>query len=77
MEWLSSKTQETWEFPGGPVVRTWNFHCWGPGSIPGPGTKILQTTGCRWRGGEPQETTSVGKGVEERVPLCTVGVNVN
>ena len=30
----------TWEFPGGPVVRTRLFHCWGPGSIPGQGTKM-------------------------------------
>ena len=32
------------EFPGGPVVRTPHFHCRGPGSIPGQGTKILQAT---------------------------------
>ena len=31
-----------WEFPGDPVVRTWRFHCRGPGSIPGGGTKIPQ-----------------------------------
>ena len=30
------------EFPGGPVVRTWCFHCQGLGSIPGWGTKIPQ-----------------------------------
>ena len=36
----------TWEFPGNPVVRTWRSHCWGPGSIPGRGTKIPQTV--RW-----------------------------
>ena len=30
----------TGEFPGGPVVRTWRFHCPGPSSIPGQGTKI-------------------------------------
>ena len=30
------------EFPGGPVVKTLCFHCWGLGSIPGGGTKILQ-----------------------------------
>ena len=28
------------EFPGGPVVRTWHFHCCGPGSMLGQGTKI-------------------------------------
>ena len=28
------------KFPGGPVVGTLCFHCWGPGSIPGQGTKI-------------------------------------
>ena len=31
------------EFPGSSVVRTQRFHCWGPGPIPGQGTKILQT----------------------------------
>ena len=30
------------EVPGGPVVRTGHFHCLGPGSILGPGTKIPQ-----------------------------------
>ena len=30
------------EFSGGSVVRTWCFHCRGPGSIPGQGTKIPQ-----------------------------------
>ena len=33
--------------PGGPVVRTWHFHCSGTGSIPGWGTKIPQVA---WRG---------------------------
>ena len=28
-----------WEFLGGSVVRTQHFHCCGPGSIPGRGTK--------------------------------------
>ena len=32
------------EFPGGPVVRTRRSHCWGPGSISGPGTKTLQAS---------------------------------
>ena len=27
-----------WEFPGGPVVKTQHFHCWGQGLIPGWGT---------------------------------------
>ena len=31
----------SWEFPGGPVDRTWRFHCCGLDSIPGWGTKIL------------------------------------
>ena len=30
-------------FPGGPVVKTLHFHCRGLGSIPGLGTKILQS----------------------------------
>ena len=29
------------------MVRIQHFHCWGPGSIPGPGTEILQA---EWRG---------------------------
>ena len=29
------------EFPGGPVVRTWHFHCPGSGSTPGWGTEIM------------------------------------
>ena len=37
------------EFPGGPVVRTLHFHCWGPRSIPGRGTKILQVAWCGQR----------------------------
>ena len=32
------------EFPDGPVVRTWQFHCWGPGSILGQGIRIMQAT---------------------------------
>ena len=32
----------TGEFPGRPVVRTWCFHCRGPGSTPDGGTKIPQ-----------------------------------
>ena len=31
-----------WEFLGSPVVKTWCLHCWGPGSVPGQGTKIPQ-----------------------------------
>ena len=31
--------QNWWEFPGGPVVRTWRYRCWGPGSIPGQGLR--------------------------------------
>ena len=34
------------EFPGGPVVRTWCFHCQDPGLIPGQGTKIQQASWC-------------------------------
>lgn len=32
------------EFPSGPAVRTGHFHYWGPGSIPGWVTKILQAS---------------------------------
>ena len=34
------------EFLGGPVVRTPRFHCRGPGSIHGGGTKTMQATRC-------------------------------
>ena len=34
------------EFPGGPVVRIWCFHCRGPGSIPDRGTEIPQAAWC-------------------------------
>ena len=40
------KTPLSWEFLGAPVVRTWRFHCRGPGSIPGWGAKILHTLQC-------------------------------
>ena len=33
-------------FPGRLVVRTWRFYFWGPGSIPGQRTKILQSMRC-------------------------------
>ena len=32
----------SWKFPDGLVIRTRHFHCQGPGSVPGQGTKILQ-----------------------------------
>ena len=40
---------QLWEFPGGPVVRTWNFHCraWVQFLIGELRTKILQDT---WQG---------------------------
>ena len=34
------------EFPHGPVVRTWDIHCPGLGSILGLGIKIPQATWC-------------------------------
>ena len=39
----SSKNNEFGEFSGSPVVRTWYFHCCGPGSVPGRRTKIPQS----------------------------------
>ena len=33
---------DTWEFPGGLLVRILGFHYRGWGSIPGQGTEILQ-----------------------------------
>ena len=40
---------------GNSVVRTWCFHCGGPGLIPGQGTKILQA---EWHGPPPQKRKS-------------------
>ena len=51
--------------PGGPVVRAWHFHCQGPGSIPGPGTKIPQAT---WPGKKKKHRTSL---VAQWLRLCT------
>ena len=34
---LSCKSS-SWQFPGGPVVRTQYFHCGDPNSAPGQGT---------------------------------------
>ena len=41
-ESIIKKKKNCGKFPGGPMIRTWCFHCCGPGSIPGQGTKILQ-----------------------------------
>ena len=43
---LSNSLLKIWEFPGSLVVRTWCFHCRGPGSIPGRGTEIPQAVQC-------------------------------
>ena len=40
--WLQTFRKVFREFPGGPVMRIWCFHCWGLGSIPGQGTEIPQ-----------------------------------
>ena len=40
------KVRTLWQFPGGPVVKTWHFPCQGPGSVPGWGTEISQATWC-------------------------------
>ena len=39
------------------MVRTQCFHCGGPGSIPGQGTKIPQAVGC----GQKQKTKQTSK----------------
>ena len=41
------KMRPTRELPSGLVVRIGGFHCWGPGSVPGWGTGILQASGCK------------------------------
>ena len=43
-------------FPGGLAVRTWCFHCFGPGSIHGLGTEIPhQAIACRGQKKEKQK----------------------
>ena len=37
LNWIELKIGNSWEFPGGPVVRTPWFHCRGLGSFPGQG----------------------------------------
>ena len=37
------------ESPGSLLVRTLDFHCHGPGSIPGQGTEIWQTADYDWK----------------------------
>ena len=46
VSFLTDKIESPREFPGGPVVRTWCFHCRGPGLIPRWGTNISQATQC-------------------------------
>ena len=36
------RKQQSWGFPGGPVVRNRGFHFGGLDSVPGRGTKIRQ-----------------------------------
>ena len=38
------KRRQSWELHGGLAVRAQSFHCHGPGSIPGWGTKMPQAT---------------------------------
>ena len=42
--WNIERSKNTWlgEISGGLVVRTWPFHCHGPGSNSGLGTRIPQ-----------------------------------
>ena len=44
--WVWGQKGRLREFPSGLVVRILGFHCCGPGSIPGRGTKILQALWC-------------------------------
>ena len=41
-EMCQLRSNNHWDFPGGPVVGTLFFHCRGTGSIPGWETRILQ-----------------------------------
>ena len=42
------------EIPGGPVARTWCFHCWEWGSIPSWGSTILQAVRTEREGGSKE-----------------------
>ena len=44
--YLNLKILYYWEYPGGPVIRTYCFHCWDPASFPSQGSKILQAMWC-------------------------------
>jgi len=44
------------EFPGGQVVRTWHFQCWGLGSVPGWGAKITKDA---WYGRKKKKVTFI------------------
>ena len=50
------KKRNSWEFPRGPVIRTWHFHYCGPGSALGRGTKILQAM---WHGQKKKKGTEI------------------
>ena len=54
----SHKAEATWDFPGGPMVKTPCFHCRGRGSIPGRGTKIPHAT---WRSQKTEKQTNKKK----------------
>ena len=56
------KITQVREFPGSPVVRTQHFHCGGPGSIPGQGTKITQVAWYSQRG----KSTQIMTGLEDK-----------
>ena len=47
--------------PCGPVVRTWCFHCHGPGFSPWLGTKILQAPQCDLKNKQIKKTKNTGK----------------
>ena len=44
---LKKKKKRSWQFPGGPVVRTSCFHCRRHSLISGQGTKIPKAAQCR------------------------------
>ena len=50
------KIKKSWEFHGGPVVRTQSFHSRGPGSIPRQGTKILEAL---WHGQKKEKVKEI------------------
>ena len=66
--WTTNKKVYNWKFPGGPVVRTWCFHCQGLGSISAQGIKILQAS---WHSQKKKKKDIISQVLKNNVVLKT------